>query len=419
MLTEIFLNRYAALLTQRYLAFEKIPSCPPPKPEKNKRYLLYIHVPFCEQLCPYCCFMRVKFEPSLASAYFDALNKEIENYYNLGYCFDSIYVGGGTPTIMPDKLAAIFSFIKSIWSIKQISIETNPDHLTEKILAVLRDIGTNRLSVGVQSFDNTILESIGRLEKYGSGQEIKQRLSSVVGMFDTLNIDMIFNFPNQTEEILEADIKFIKEIKADQVTYYPLMVSDSKRKEIAEKLGKISCTREKRLYRLLTEQLADTYNQESVWCFSNKKGLIDEYIVEHDEYVGVGPGCWGYINGTMYSNTFSIQQYISLLGENKSPVIAKRTFSHLERIRYGLLLKLLKGSVSVADMKEKFGSYFWFYLCAEFLFLFITRTITFRDNNIILTRRGRYYWVILMRTLFSIAGDYRQKRVCSDAPYPV
>ena len=179
--------------------------------------------------------------------------------------------------------------------------------------------------------------------------------------------------------------------------------------------GMVSFKQEKRLYQLLVEQLTDTYSQESIWCFSNKKGLIDEYIMNNDEYVGVGLGSWGHINGTMYSNTFSIRQYISLIQENKFPVTANRNFTHLERIRYCFLLKLLGGTVSVSDMRRKYGNGFWLYLCRELLFLFTTRSVIFKDNNIILTPKGQYYCLVLMRTLFSIVGDYRDMRTSLDA----
>jgi coproporphyrinogen III oxidase-like Fe-S oxidoreductase len=403
MLIENFLTFCSARLIRRYLSFEKYLSALPPQPDKDRSYLLYMHIPFCEQLCPYCSFVSVKFDPSLACQYFDALKKEIEIYHELGYRFDSVYIGGGTPTILPDRLAQIIEFVKSTWQIKQISMETNPNHLVPEVLGILKDIGINRLSVGVQSFNNEILESIERLEKCGCGEEIKRKISSVVGMFDTVNIDMIFNFPNQTEQMLAADVRIIKELKPDQVTYYPFIVSNFKKDQIAQRCGKIDYRQERRLYQLVAEQLSETYNQESVWCFSNKKGLIDEYIVDHDEYVGLGPGSWGYLNGTMYSNTFSVQHYISLLSRDRHPVTAYRSFSRRERMHYYLLLKLLDGSLNLSVMKKEFGNHLWL----ELLFLLITRSATFHDNNITLTPRGRYYWVILMRTLFSLVGDHR------------
>jgi coproporphyrinogen III oxidase-like Fe-S oxidoreductase len=293
-------------------------------------------------------------------------------------------------------------------------METNPNHLTAEILQILKDVGTNRLSVGVQSFNNEILKSIQRLQRYGSGEEIKEALSSVVGMFDTVNVDMIFNFPGQTEEMLAADIKITKEAKPDQITYYPLIVSNAQAKEIAQACGPIDFRQEKRLYRLLVEQFADTYNQESIWCFTNKKGLIDEYIVNDDEYVGIGAGSLGYINGTMYANTFSIEQYINMVQKNNCPIVAKRDFSYRERVRNSLLWKLLGGTLTISDMKERYGNYFWLSLCAELLGLIITRSATFRDDSVKLTAKGRYYWLILMRTVFSVVGDYRRTRASLD-----
>lgn len=415
MFIENCLEVCTARLIKQLFTFEDYSSGVPPKPDKSDPSFLYIHIPFCEKLCPYCSFAKVVFNPSLACRYFDALEREIEFYHEAGYCFDSIYIGGGTPTIMPDRLARLIEFVRSRWKIEQISVETNPNHLKPEILRILKDAGVNRLSVGVQSFNNGILENIQRLEKYGNGEEIKQKLISVAGMFETVNADMIFNFPNQTEQMLAEDIKIIKQSKVNQITWYPLIVSKFKKKEIAETCGTVSFKREKRLYLQLVEQLTDMYNQGSIWCFSSKKGLIDEYIVDNDEYVGAGLGSWGYINGTMYSNTFSIQQYLSLIQENKFPVIANRNFTCLERIRYSFLLKLLGGTVSVSDMREKYGNNFWLYLCRELLFFFTTRAAIFKGDNITLTPKGQYYCLVIMRTLFSIVGDYRDMRTSLDA----
>lgn len=415
MFIENLLTYYTSHLTQGDLSFEKYSPSLPPKPKKDGAYLLYMHIPFCEELCPFCSFVRVKFDHALASRYFDAVEKEIKIYQKLGYRFDSIYIGGGTPTIMPDRLAQIIEFVKNNWEINQISVETNPNHLKPEILKILKTAGVNRLSVGVQSFNNEILENTQRYKKYGSGEEILKRLSSVVGMFETVNVDMIFNFPNQTEQMLAADIKTIIATKADQVTWYPLMVSNSKKHEIAKACGMASYKSEKRLYHLLVDQLTETYNQESVWCFSNKKGVVDEYIVNHDAYAGIGPGSFGYINGKMYSNTFSIEQYIKRIEEGKSPIVENRNFSYRRRLRYSFLMKLLTGTVHISDMKKTYGNYFWLTLGGELLLLFVNRAIKFQGNTIILTAKGRYYCLILMRTFFSVVGDFREMRTSSDA----
>ena len=416
MLVETFLTQYTKLLTKRYLTFEKYTLPAPPKPQAGKKYFLYVHIPFCQELCPYCSFVKIKMDTSIANDYFNALKKEIQIYQNLGYSFDSVYIGGGTPTIMPEKLSELIEFIKNAWPIKQISVETNPNHLTPDILEKLKNAGVNRLSVGVQSFDDNILKSVERFKKYGSGQTIKEKLASAAGIFDTLNIDMIFNFPNQTEQILQNDIKCLNDINADQITYYPLMISNAKKAEVTKKCGNINYKQEKCFYKLIVNGLSKKYNQDSIWCFTQNKGVIDEYILDHDEYAAAGPGSWGYINGTMYSNTFSIPQYIEMIQKNRHPIVAVRKFTRSEQIRYDFLIKLLEGSLDLSDMEKKYGKTFWLHLCKEFAFFTLIRAATFKNNHFKLTIKGRYYWIVLMRTFFSVVGDYRDTRNFSDKP---
>ena len=178
-------------------------------------------------------------------------------YRKKGFSFESIYVGGGTPTVLTDKLAEVLKLAQVIWPIKNISVETNPDHLIPEIIRTLLDAGVNRLSVGVQTFNDRLLTGIGRSQKYGSGREIKQKLADINGAFDTLNIDLIFNFPNQTLTMLLDDIKIVKDIKADQVTFYPLMVTRSNKKLLQARYGKISYLQERRFYKRITGELSN------------------------------------------------------------------------------------------------------------------------------------------------------------------
>jgi len=415
MLIERLLRYSAIRTTKHYLALEPGQSHAPPLPDKSKKYLLYIHIPFCYHLCPYCSFVRVKFEPELATRYFEVLKKEIRTYFTLGYQFDSIYVGGGTPTIWPEKLMEILSLARSLWPIRQISTESNPDHLVPDVLDKLKEIGVNRLSVGVQSFSNEILTSVHRSEHYGSSENIRQRLASIKGMFDTLNVDLIFNFPNQTMEMLAEEIRAIRELDVDQVTYYPLMISDFNQKVITEKCGKRHKLNGRKAYDLIMDQLADQYRCESVWCFSKKAGLTDEYIVNQNEYIGVGPGSWGFVGGIIYHNTFSVEDYICRGESDQSQITACRVFSKRDRMRYLFMLTLIAGSVRISDLENKLGRFFWCFLGGELLFLLTIGAIVICDGKIILTRRGRYYWVIILGTLFSVVGDYRNKYMSSDS----
>src|SRR4030042_6788838 len=107
--------------------------------------MLYMHIPFCEALCPYCSFHRVVFIETLARKYFKALRREINLYRERGYKFSGIYVGGGTPTVLIDELAETLLLAKNIFPISEISVETNPNHLILGNIEILQKCGVNRL----------------------------------------------------------------------------------------------------------------------------------------------------------------------------------------------------------------------------------------------------------------------------------
>ena len=184
----------------RALKFEERSAAALPLCTDEKPRLLYIHIPFCEELCPYCSFHRIAFTKQLAQKYFRALRREINLYRGKGYKFGGIYVGGGTPTVLIDELAETLSLARQSFSIREISVETNPNHLTSSNIEILKKSGVKRLSVGVQTFNDDLLKKIGRYEKYGSGKAIAEGLKKTQGSFDTLNADMIFNIPAQTQK---------------------------------------------------------------------------------------------------------------------------------------------------------------------------------------------------------------------------
>lgn len=381
------------------------PSIEPPDTPKPR--LLYLHIPFCEQLCPYCSFHRVPFEPALTRAYFEALTKELHLYREMGYDFSGIYVGGGTPTVMIEALVYVLSVAQSLFSIREISVETNPNHLTDQNIKLLLEANVNRLSVGVQSFDDGLLTRMDRYEKYGSGKEIASRLRAVQGAFQTLNADMMFNFPTQTEDILQWDLEVLKKLSLDQITYYPLMVSSSTRRLISTKLGKTSFSLEAEYYRLIVDNLTHDYSFSSAWCFSRKRSMIDEYIVDFDEYAGLGSGAIGYLNGMCYANTFNIGEYISRLEEGKLPLMASRTFDLKERIRYDFLMQMFSTRLYRRRLKGKYGRGWWKAVALPFLAFLLTGRIRPKGQWWELTPRGCYTWVVMMREFFTAVNNFR------------
>jgi len=378
-----------------------------PQGKTNHEMLLYLHIPFCESLCPYCSFNRILFDKELCRRYHDALRKEIRLYKDKGYTFTAIYVGGGTPTIMMDELEKTVALAKECFDIREISVETNPNHLIQENVDTLKKIGVNRLSVGVQSFDDGLLKAMGRYDKYGSGEAIAGRIAEISGQFDTLNADMIFNFPVQTETILESDLDILIDTCVDQVTYYPLMVSESTRKKVEKTLGTVDFGKEKRFYQLISRKLAPYYRFSSAWCFSRRGTMVDEYIVDYDEYAGLGSGSIGYMDGRSYANTFDIPHYIEMLNRGELPLLAARDFPPRQQARYDFLMKLFGLKLDISFLKEKYGGRGTGYLWSEILAFKLIGGLRRENDTFYLTDRGRYYWVIMMREFFTAVNNFR------------
>jgi len=381
-----------------------VPHLSPPADVRPR--LLYLHIPFCERLCPYCSFNRFVFEENLCRDYFRALRKELLLYRDLGYDFGGIYVGGGTPTVLIDELTETIALARASFHIRELSVETNPNHLTEDRLTALRQAGVNRLSVGVQSFDDGLLRKMDRYDKYGSGVEVAERIRNTLGRFGTLNADMIFNFPTQTAAMLDHDLDTLLKVGVDQVTWYPLMVSDSTRKKVMETLGRVDDRQEERFYHQIVGRLVPAYRFSSAWCFSRGKAMIDEYIVDYDEYAGLGSGSIGYLNGVCYANTFDVRTYIDQIDRGKLPLAASRIFSVRDRIRYDFMMKLFGTRLNVTDLRKKYGGDF-LRLLPDLLAFSLIGALAWQPPEIVLTKRGRYAWVILMREFFTAVNNFR------------
>jgi menaquinone C8-methyltransferase len=377
---------------------------PPRSAADTDDYLLYVHIPFCETLCPYCSFHRYSYDEARSHSYFDALLSELAMYKNLGYDFKGMYIGGGTPTIAMDRLLEMLTFCRQTFSIREISVETNPNHMTDERLRLLKDAGVNRLSVGVQSFDDRILKAIGRLEKYGSGWEIQKKLRDAQGIFDTLNVDLIFNMPMQDDASLRADLDIIDELFPDQVTFYPLMTAPSVEAALRSTLGAIDFRKEKRFYFTILERMLRNYTGSTAWCFSRKKSMIDEYIIAYDKYIGAGSGSFGYFNDCIYITSFSLEEYIAKINKGELPITRVKKFTPRENRYYFFLMKLFGLELDKAAFEKAFGRAYTRDLFFETLLLRLARAIRETDATIQLTGRGRYYWVMAMREFF-IAVD--------------
>lgn len=403
------LATFIRLTLSRTLKIHPIPNGTLPSSQNGKKKTLYIHIPFCERLCPYCSFNRFAFRDDLARRYFASLRNELLILSRMGFTFESLYIGGGTPTILMDELLQTIDLTYSLFPIHEASCETNPNHLTPQVLDQLSP-RIQRLSVGVQSFDDMLLQQMQRFDKYGSGAEILERLQSARGRFPSLNVDMIYNFPNQTEAALLRDIHLVKESGANQTTFYPLMVSPSVNRKLKAEFSQ-DTRREARFYQLICDALLPDFSPMSAWTFSRTgSGMIDEYIANYEEYIGAGSGSFSYVDGRLFVNTFSLSEYSRLLDQDQLPITSSQQFSRKQRMQYRMMMELFDLKMDKKRFEADFGTSLGRGLGLEMAFLHFWKTFTPQNGQYLhVAPSRRYLMVVMMREFFNNVNKLRDQ----------
>lgn len=367
---------------------------------------LYVHIPFCRSLCPFCCFNRYLFQEGLARRYFIDLKKELELYIRRGFSFSSIYFGGGTPTLLMDELSSFIEYLRAQFDVSEISLETTPRELTERNIGLLKEMGINRLSVGVQSFEESVLKVMGRVN--GPAAEIKSRLLMAQGQFDTLNVDFVFNFPGQTSEQFAADVTAFKELGIDQATFYPLMASPHKKDALERKFNRVDNYCEKQFYDVILRELyRGDYTASTPWCFSRGERMIDEYIIEFDDYIGIGAGSVSIVHGNFFVNSFSPDRYHEMTDIQQLPIVGWRKLSEKENLRYYLLTKLFGMQMDIEAFSHRFGKNAQSKLWMELTFFKAFGLVS--GNGILnVTEKGMYPVSVMMRDFFAALHTLRE-----------
>ena len=417
------LTRVIKTMAKHSLAMEPVPESermlPGPKP--GMHYMLYMHIPFCQRLCPYCSFNRYPFTEEAARPYFANLRREMLMLKDMGYDFESIYCGGGTPTIMIDELCETLDLARENFHIKEVSSETNPNHLTQPYLNKLKG-RVQRLSVGVQSFDDTLLKQMDRYEKYGSGDEIFERIGEAAPYFDILNVDMIFNFPSQTPDVLMRDVERIKDCGCQQTTFSPLYFSNATTRHMLETLGHPEYAREYEYYKMLDAALAEgpdaAFDRRTVWTF-NRRGHdlhacgevpVDEFGVSYEEYPAIGSGSVTHLDGTIYVNTFSLSQYNKDIEAGHMSVMGKTKMTKRDLMDYRFMQELYALRLDKKRFERDFGVSVEKGLPVEMAFMRANGAFaTDNDEELTLNVKGRYYALVMQRQFLSGLNELRDQ----------
>lgn len=320
---------------------------------------LYIHIPFCVSKCHYCNFISFSGKNELVEPYFDALKKEIEvsfKKYN-DIELETIYIGGGTPSVVD------FSFYKDVFNLlsrltslspnAEITMEINPGTVNFEYLKNIRDIGINRLSIGVQSFDYKTLKTINRI--HSAEEAIETLKTAQKAGFKNINIDLIYGLPEQTLESWEKTLNQALGLGINHISTYGLKIEEGT--EFSRHLPKNLPDDEmqSQIYLKTIEILENNgFNHYEISNLA-KKGFESRHNLcywKNREYFGLGLSAHGYLDGVRYSNTENLDEYLI----NPTKRAFENLISDSERIEEAIFLGLrLTEGINTEKFKINYG----------------------------------------------------------------
>lgn len=317
---------------------------------------LYIHIPFCKRKCPYCDFVSYDSFDFLIDDYINALFDELQSYkkkFNLS--FKTIYIGGGTPSILSSKqlnnfFSKLFSIIEKK-KIKEITFEVNPGTLDNDKIKIMAE-NITRVSIGVQSFNDDILKFIGRIHNSKDIFLTFDRLRKYKIM--NINMDLIFGIPYQTVNDILNDIKNLGTVSPEHVSFYLFTVTDDKFK--GEKLPDDKTIKEMYL-KGIKELRKYGYLQYEISNFAkkNKRCIHNMNYWNCGEYIGIGISAASYFNGIRYENTDSIKEYIEKIKKGVSVIKNKEKITDKIKLKEYIMLKLrTKAGIENDEFEKKF-----------------------------------------------------------------
>jgi oxygen-independent coproporphyrinogen-3 oxidase len=347
----------------------------------NKDILsLYIHIPFCNHICDYCDFPKLQYFRFLAEKYLESLEKEIKQY-SISTNLETIYIGGGTPTALEDDLFEKLLKIVEPYSknIKEYTVEANPESLTLAKLKLMRKYNINRISIGVESTNDKILNTINR---HHTWEDVKTCISNAKKEgFDNLNVDLILGLPNVSKKLLKEDLDNLLSLDIQHISAYSLTVHPNTVfgiKNIQEEKQEIQREQYDLVHEFLKEKGFIHY-EISNWAKQGYESLHNFTYWKDEQYYGVGLGAAGFIGNIRYSNTKSINKYI---GGN---FIAEQEIVSLQDdLEYFIMLNLRTNKgINLEIFKEKFGFNFYEEYKNE-IDNFISNGFLVKENNSII-----------------------------------
>ncbi|MGL5149602.1 MAG: radical SAM family heme chaperone HemW [Clostridium sp.] len=327
-----------------------------------KEISLYIHIPFCRQKCLYCDFPSYGGKDTLIPSYINALKNEIKAL-NKELLIKSIFIGGGTPSHLPPiAMRELLEEVKTLSFHENIeyTMECNPGSLTEEKLRIMKENGVNRISMGLQSSDDSLLMGIGRIHSYNEFKE-NYNLAREIG-FNNINVDLMFGLPNQTKIQWEKTLKDIIELAPEHISAYSLIVEEGTPfYKMWEKglLNLPSEDDERGMYEVTKGILIEGgYHQYEISNYSkdNKECYHNKVYWGFKEYIGLGVSSSSFVDNKRIKNIDSIEKYIELInnGESiKEEVVENTLEDNMEEFMF-MGLRMMEG-INEEEFKRLFN----------------------------------------------------------------
>jgi oxygen-independent coproporphyrinogen-3 oxidase len=286
---------------------------------------LYIHIPFCFSKCYYCDFLSFS-KPELQASYCEVLIEEIKSYARrLGrdYTIKSIFIGGGTPTVLPplllDKICYAIAANFQLEADAEWTIEANPGTITKDTIQVIKTYPINRISLGLQSTHNRLLKLIGRMHTFEDWEKSFFLLKE--NTLCDISSDIMFALPTQTMQDFKDTLKVLSHYPLDHLSMYALIIEEGTKfwdLYEASKLSLVDEVTDRKMYHYAKDYLEDIgYKQYEIsnWAKEHKKCKHNILYWERGEYVGLGLGAHSFFQGIRYHNEDNIQNYLKSRGQ--------------------------------------------------------------------------------------------------------
>lgn len=309
---------------------------------------LYIHVPFCRGKCPYCDFASGT-DLELIPDWLMALDREMEMYRDFAPRFDSLYFGGGTPSLLaPVQLAGLLERLKDLFKFAadtEITLEANPDDLTPQVLNRYRELGINRLSLGVQSFADRELNFLGR--RHDASQALRALGWSREAGFDNLGLDLMYGLPGQTLEAWQKNLELALSFRPEHLSCYQLKVEEGTplARRQAEGLFQALSEEMERTFFLFTSRFLEEqgYLHYEISNFARgpaRQSRHNRKYWDHTPYLGLGPAAHSYREDRRWWNHGSLEEYCRALNAGNAPMAGQEVLSGEEQRLEALYLGL-------------------------------------------------------------------------------